>query len=295
MQVMPPEVIHDIRARAHLYFSPKRRAISLRYPRIGPLAIVTHQTLGTFQRFFTASSLKISKKSLPILIYKHGSLLRRKLGVSDPDLQERKIHNLTIAIRLLDGIIIPQGKVFSFWKILGAITDKKGYVKGMLLSRGKVTEGIGGGLCQLSNLLYWMFLHSPMEILERHHHSFDPFPDNGRTLPFGSGATIMDRILDLQVRNISDQPLQLRLWLSETHLYGALYGIHPLNEKYHVSELHPFFVRINDVVFRYNQLIRETVRRGAVVRTEAIATNFAPAVYPVPPERVTDFVLPIVR
>lgn len=47
----------------------------------------------------------------------------------------------------------------------------------MQLSRGEVVRGVGGGLCQLANLLYWMSLHTPLEIAERHQHSFDPFPD----------------------------------------------------------------------------------------------------------------------
>ena len=50
---------------------------------------------------------------------------------------------------------------------------------------GEVKTSIGGGICQLANLLYWMALHTPLEVIERHHHSFDPFPDSGRTLPFG--------------------------------------------------------------------------------------------------------------
>ena len=47
---------------------------------------------------------------------------------------------------------------------------------------------MGGGLCQLANLLYWMALHTPLAVVERHHHSFDPFPDENRTLPSGRAA-----------------------------------------------------------------------------------------------------------
>ena len=45
----------------------------------------------------------------------------------------------------------------------------------------------GGGLCQLSNLIYWMTLHTPLTITERYRHSYDVFPDSNRTQPFGSG------------------------------------------------------------------------------------------------------------
>jgi VanW like protein len=67
---------------------------------------------------------------------------------------------------------------------------RKGYVDGMLLDNGEATAGVGGGICQLANLLHWMVLHSPLVITERSEHSFDPFPDNGRVLPWGVGCTI---------------------------------------------------------------------------------------------------------
>ena len=79
----------------------------------------------------------------------------------------------------------------------------------MQLSQGKVTVGVGGGLCPLANLIHWMGLHSPLQLTERHHHSFDPFPDEGRVLPFGSGASLFYNYVDLRFRNPTDQTLQL--------------------------------------------------------------------------------------
>ena len=127
-------------------------------------------------------------EQLPFTCKRHQSLLRRRLGNSDPQLQENKITNLKIACPTIDGILIKPKQTFSFWRQLGEATAEKGYAEGMQLSRGEVVRGVGGGLCQLANLLYWMSLHTPLEIVERHHHSFDPFPDENRTLPFGSGA-----------------------------------------------------------------------------------------------------------
>lgn len=56
---------------------------------------------------------------------------------------------------------------------------------------GKVSEGIGGGMCRFTNLLHWMILHKPLTIVEHHHHgSFDLFPDFGRQVPFGTGTSV---------------------------------------------------------------------------------------------------------
>ncbi|HQU85666.1 MAG TPA: VanW family protein, partial [Pyrinomonadaceae bacterium] len=143
-------------------------------------------------------------ENLPFSCKKHQSLLRRRLGNSAPELQENKIQNLKIACPTIDGILIKPRQTFSFWKQLGEATAEKGYVEGMQLSRGEVVRGVGGGLCQLANLLYWMALHTPLEIVERHHHSFDPFPDENRTLPFGSGAGVFYNYIDLRFFNPTD-------------------------------------------------------------------------------------------
>lgn len=60
----------------------------------------------------------------------------------------------------------------------------------MVLINGKMKADYGGGLCQLSNFIYWMTLHSELTIVERSRHQYDVFPDSNRTIPFGSGATI---------------------------------------------------------------------------------------------------------
>lgn len=123
---------------------------------------------------------EINSANLPFSCKKHQSLLRRRLGNADPQLQENKIENLKIACPTIDGILIRPGQTFSFWRQIGEATAVRGYFEGMQLSQGEVVRGIGGGLCQLANLLYWMALHTPLEIAERHHHSFDPFPDENR-------------------------------------------------------------------------------------------------------------------
>ena len=137
-------------------------------------------------------------------------MLRRKLGDSDPRLQEQKITNLKQAVKNLNGVVILPGKFFSLWSIVGEPSAKNGYVNGMLLSGGKVIEGMGGGLCQLSNFLFWIFLHVPSEVVQRYHHSIDVFPDSGRVLPFGSGATILYNFIDCE---LDVEPCVLK-WIS---------------------------------------------------------------------------------
>ena len=123
------------------------------------------------------------------------------------------------------------------WHVVGYPSAWRGFVPGMLLSNGEVTEGVGGGLCQLSNLLYWLFLHGPFEIIERYHHSKDVFPDSCRVLPFGSGATIFYNYVDLKVRNTSRFPMQLKIWVADEHIKVRLLSSQPLPSIFHVFEM----------------------------------------------------------
>lgn len=105
-----------------------------------------------------------SKQNLKYVIFSHKTPLLRKLRDVDMQYQYNKITNLKLAVGKIDSIIIKPGETFSYWKLIGKTTARKGYVPGMVLHYGNYTKGIGGGLCQLSNLIYWMTLHTPLTI-----------------------------------------------------------------------------------------------------------------------------------
>ena len=226
------------------------------------------------------ASEKISD-DLEFTCKRHQSLLRRRLGNSDPELQENKVENLKIAGPTIDGILIKPGQTFSFWRQLGEATADKGYHEGMQLSRGEVVRGVGGGLCQLANLLYWMALHTPLEVVERHHHSFDPFPDENRVLPFGSGAGVFFNYIDLRFYNPTDLTFQLRVWLTDDHLKGAIYADREPQFSYHVFEKGHRFIREDGKNFRENEIWRELIdrRTGNRVSEEMLVKNHAEVKY----------------
>ncbi|MFD1739208.1 VanW family protein [Bacillus salitolerans] len=219
--------------------------------------------------------------SFPYTCKKHQSLLRRKLGSSDPQLQENKITNIKLAARKIDGILINPGEVFSFWKLVGKTTARKGYIEGMQLSMGEVKTGVGGGICQLANLLYWLVLHTPLEVVERHHHSFDPFPDEGRVLPFGSGASVFYNYIDLRFKNPTDQPFQIKVWLTSEHLNGAIYTNMEWAYSYHIVEKNHKFLKKAGKIYRENEIWRKVVdkKTGNHLSEALLIKNFSEVKY----------------
>ncbi len=155
-------------------------------------------------------------------ISSHKTPLYRELKNVDMWLQHNKAENLSIALKHLNGVVIKPGETFSYWKLIGKPTYAKGYKDGMVLHYGKFKSGVGGGLCQLSNMIYWMTLHTPLTITERHRHSFDVFPDSNRTQPFGSGATCVYNYRDLRITNNTNEIYQIILSIQDGYLTGDI-------------------------------------------------------------------------
>lgn len=232
----------------------------------------------------TPFAATVAPDPLPVDVIQHRSVLRRQLLNLDPRLQETKIVNLGLAAAAMDGLLIRPGEVFSFWNRVGPPTAARGFVDGLILRGGEIEAGIGGGLCQLSNLLYWMALHTPLRIVEQHHHGFDPFPDSGRILPFGSGATIFYSYGDLRLGNPTAQAFQLRVRVGSRYLHGAVSTEREWPLVYHVEERHHRFTRVDDgAIYRDNELWRRVINRrtGQVEATSLIARNHALVKYSV--------------
>ena len=95
---------------------------------------------------------KKSNEPLPVIIKKHNSLIRRRLGNVDMQLQENKAVNLSIAAPCVNGIIIRPRETFSFWRLVGRDTKRRGFKEGLAIARGCPTKRKGGGMCQFTNL-----------------------------------------------------------------------------------------------------------------------------------------------
>lgn len=83
-------------------------------------------------------SKTIADDRLPKKIFSHKSLLLRKLGDTDMQLQINKVDNLKIAASKFSGILVKPGEVFSFWGIVEDVSYKLGYKDGIFLSDGEV-------------------------------------------------------------------------------------------------------------------------------------------------------------
>ena len=229
---------------------------------------------------------KRTAETLPHVIFQHKSLIRRRLGNVDMQLQENKATNLALAVARIDGLLIRPGETFSIWKMIGRTTKRKGYKEGLTITKGQPAQGIGGGMCQLSNLIHWMVLHSDLTITEHHHHDgLDLFPDFNRQIPFGTGTSISYNYLDYRVKNETACTYQLRLRVEGEYLYGELLADAQQPHTFRIHAENEFFSREEGIVYRNGEVYRDVMDRaaGRCIESRLIRTNHAKVMYECPP------------
>lgn len=116
-----------------------------------------------------------------------------------------RANNLTIAGKKINEVVLAPGEVFSYNKILGARTIEAGYKEAAIYSNGKVISGLGGGICQVSTILYNAVLKANLELVERKCHQFLP----GYSKP-GLDATVAYGSIDFKFKNNRNYPIKIR-------------------------------------------------------------------------------------
>ncbi|WP_069875796.1 VanW family protein [Fusibacter sp. 3D3] len=227
-------------------------------------------------------ALPIVEERLPHLYFKHQSTLLTSYETLDPheiQIKEKEIKHL---IAKLNGIVIKPNAVFSFWKNIG-------HTKSLFLDvtnfASQKIKGTTPAVCQVSNLLYWIALHSPLEILERHRHDYDLYPDDSRHRPFGTGATCIYNLYDLKFENKTDSIFQIFMTYQNGILRGELRSLTLPILKYEVFEERHVIQknRFNEYI-RHNTIYRKTENtKTQKIKIEYITENHALMVYE-PPE-----------
>ncbi|WP_242864134.1 VanW family protein [Anaerotignum neopropionicum] len=184
-------------------------------------------------------------------------------------LQENKVSNLSLAVPLVNGVLIRPGETFSFWKLIGNTSSAKGYKTGLAIKNGGASKDIGGGMCQFTNLIHWMVLHTPLTIMERHHHDqLDLFPDFHRQVPFGLGTSIVYNYFDYRFKNNTTSTYQIFIYQTEEHLCGEMRSNREQPYQYHIYTEDEFFSKEKDGVYRNGNVYRETINANTQICKE---------------------------
>ena len=216
------------------------------------------------------------EEPLPNLVYAQESgLIKRGPGI-DPVLQENKAVNIDLASKELNNLIIHPGETFSFWKTVGKTSKRKGYKDGRVIIGNRLTPGTGGGLCNLSNTIHLLVLHSPLKVTELWKHSDALAPDEGERHPFSTGTSVSYNNIDYRFRNDTHQDIQLRVWVDGETLHAELRSERAFPRRYEITEEgHHFHKEDDGNYYRISKIYRESYdkKTGKLLDKELIWDN----------------------
>lgn len=112
--------------------------------------------------------------------------------------------NLTLAANKVNGTVLMPGETFSYNKTVGARTISAGYKEAPIYVEGRVEDGLGGGICQITSTLYNAVVYANLEITQRTNHQFVP-----SYVTASRDATVVYGSIDFQFKNNRNYPIKL--------------------------------------------------------------------------------------
>jgi len=128
-------------------------------------------------------------------------------------------HNIELASRTLDSTVVFPGETFSFNRTIGRRTVERGYREAPVIVRGELSEGVGGGICQVSSTLFNAVDNAGLQIVERYAHS-----RHVAYVPPGRDATVSWYGPDFAFRNTLNQPVLIRSYAANGMMRVVLYS-----------------------------------------------------------------------
>lgn len=112
--------------------------------------------------------------------------------------------NLKLSAGKINGTVLLPGEEFSYNKIVGERTIAAGYKEAATFSGGKVVDGLGGGICQISSTLYDAVVMANLDITERRNHQFVT-----SYVGAGKDATVVWGSQDFKFKNTRKYPIRI--------------------------------------------------------------------------------------
>jgi vancomycin resistance protein YoaR len=173
---------------------------------------------------------------------------------------EGRSHNVTVAAKALNETLLMPDEVFEYGKIVAKADKEYGYKEAPVILKGKLTPGIGGGICQVSSTLYNAALLSGLDIVERRNHSLVV-----HYMPKGLDATFADGYVNFKFRNSTGKQLLIRTVVQDKQLTVKLFGTMPENVTYS-TETVELKVNLPKIVYVANSKLtlgkQDTLQKG---------------------------------
>lgn len=138
----------------------------------------------------------------------------------------KSVQNVATAFKKIDGKVLKRGETFSYLGTIGGVTKANGFVESTVISGGKKSTGVGGGICLGSTAIHNAVMQSGLTVVERRNHS----------LPSSYVGKGMDAMvttpLDYKFKNTSKYDIRIRAYISNGEAIVKLESTGDITEGY---------------------------------------------------------------
>lgn len=199
----------------------------------------------------------IGREAFPDLL----STYSTKYSTKDRD----RTTNLQLAANKINGTVLMPGEVFSYNQVVGERTIAAGYKEAPIYVSGKVVDGLGGGICQITSTLYNAVLYANLGIVSRSNHQFVP-----SYVTASRDATVVYGAIDFKFKNTRDYPIKITCSVSKGIATFNIYGLRSDNE-YDVEISSRVTGTTANAIF--SEAYRILKQNGQVVKSELLSRD----------------------
>ncbi|TCS92803.1 VanW family protein [Hazenella coriacea] len=138
--------------------------------------------------------------------------------------------NIRLSSKAIDNLILMPGEEFSFNRVVGERTTARGYKSAGVIVKGEFSEGIGGGICQVSSTLFNSVDDAGLKITRVQHHSAEV-----TYVPPGRDATVSWGGPDFRFKNNLNKPVLIKVNVGSNAMTVSTYTA-PNAKKYKVKK-----------------------------------------------------------
>ena len=173
--------------------------------------------------------------------------------------------NLILAAKKINGTVLMPGETFSYNKVVGERTIAAGYKEAPIYVNGRVEDGLGGGICQITTTLYNAVLYANLEVIERTNHQFVPSYANA-----SRDATVVYGAIDFKFKNNREYPIKITCSVSNGIANFKIFGLKSEND-YEVQITSRVTGTTSTAI--YSEAYKTLKKNGRVISTERISKD----------------------
>lgn len=173
--------------------------------------------------------------------------------------------NLILAANKINGTVLMPGETFSYNKVVGERTIEAGYKEAPIYVEGRVEDGLGGGICQITTTLYNAALFANLDIVERSNHQFVPSYVNA-----SRDATVVYGAIDFKFKNNREYPIKITCSVSNGIANFKIFGLKTEND-YGVEITSKITGTTSNAI--YSEAYKTLKKNGTIVSTEIISKD----------------------